>query len=126
MAERGDEYAEALGRRIRAARTERRMKQIDLADKAGLTRSSIANAEAGRQNLPAWTLAVLAKALGTTVCALLGEHSDAALAERVRIVAEIRRLADDFRASAVTRNSGLALGALVDDVADRINTLEAP
>lgn len=121
-----EDLAARLGQRIKSARIERRMTQLDLARAAGLTRSSVANAEAGRQNLPAWTITVIAKALGTPVCALLGEHSDPALAERLRIVAEIRRLADEFRRSAVTRNSGLALGALVDDVADRINTLDAP
>ncbi len=101
------------------------MRQEDLAAAAGMTRSSIANLEAGRQEIPAWRLLAIAAALNTTVCALLAEHGDAALAERVRIVAEVRRFATDLRTGLANATVGLALGAIVDEVANRINTLPA-
>lgn len=46
-----------------------------------------------------------------------------ALAERARIVNEIRRHADKIRAEAFTPSTGVALGAIVDSVADMVNTL---
>jgi hypothetical protein len=46
-----------------------------------------------------------------------------ALAERVRIVAEIRAYADRMRAESYTPSAGVALGAIVDSVADMVNTL---
>lgn len=47
----------------------------------------------------------------------------AALAERVRIVGEIRRHADKIRAESYTPSAGVALGAVVDSVADMVNAL---
>lgn len=46
-----------------------------------------------------------------------------ALAERVRIVAEIRKMAENIRQESWTPSAGVALGSIVDDVADRINTM---
>lgn len=48
----------------------------------------------------------------------------AALAERVKIVGEIRRHADKIRAEAWNSSTGVALGAVVDSVADMVNTIE--
>ncbi len=47
----------------------------------------------------------------------------AALAERVRIVNEIRQHAEKVRKECVTPSAGVALGAIVDSVADMVNTL---
>lgn len=49
-----------------------------------------------------------------------------ALAERVKIVAEIRRYADKIRGEAYTPSVGVAMGAIVDSVADMVNTLPDP
>ncbi len=47
----------------------------------------------------------------------------AALAERVRIVNEIRRHADKVRADAPMPHLGIAFGLIVAEVADMVNTL---
>lgn len=49
------------------------VRQADLARAAGLQRTSIANLEAGRQNVPVATLLRIAAELQTTVGTLLGE-----------------------------------------------------
>lgn len=51
------------------------------------------------------------------------ECTGAALAERVRIVHEIRAMADKIRAESWTPTAGIALGSVVDSVADMVNTL---
>jgi transcriptional regulator with XRE-family HTH domain len=56
-----------LGSRIRRARLARRLTQQQLADALGLTRTSVANLEAGRQRVPAHTLAVAVTVLETTL-----------------------------------------------------------
>lgn len=55
-------YAD-LGQRVQRARTAARVTQQQLASAAGLTRSSIANVEAGRQRVPTHVLAAMACAL---------------------------------------------------------------
>lgn len=63
----------AMGERIRMLREFHDLTQADLARIVDLKRASIANVEAGRQNIPAATLIRLAAALSTPVGALLGE-----------------------------------------------------
>lgn len=63
----------AMGERIRMLREFHDLTQEDLARIVDLKRASIANVEAGRQNIPAATLIRLAAALSTPVGALLGE-----------------------------------------------------
>jgi transcriptional regulator with XRE-family HTH domain len=67
-----DDYAR-IGRAISAGRRAAGLTQQQLADVAGLTRSSIANCEAGRQRIPSAKLAIIATMLGTTTSQLLGE-----------------------------------------------------
>lgn len=62
-----------IGARIRARRIWLRMTQHELASKVQLTRTSIVNAEAGRQNLVIHKLYLIARALGGTVDGLLKE-----------------------------------------------------
>jgi transcriptional regulator with XRE-family HTH domain len=64
---------DALGRRIQAAREERGVTQQQLADAAGLTRTSITNVEAGRQRTPLHVLVAISQALDARLLALLGE-----------------------------------------------------
>jgi len=57
----------ALGRAIRALRTENEVSQAVLAERAGLTVAALSRVERGRTN-PTWgTIVALATALGTTV-----------------------------------------------------------
>ena len=68
-------FAEAVqrrvGERVRALRAERGMTQLRLAGRAGISRPSLANIEAGRQNVGVRALCALAKALGVRVEELL-------------------------------------------------------
>lgn len=59
------------GSKIRQARTRREWSQADLAAEVGLTRSSIANVEAGRQKLPVHGLLRIAGALNVRPDSLL-------------------------------------------------------
>jgi len=58
-----DRFYADLGQRVQRARTAARVTQQQLAPAAGLTRSSIANVEAGRQRVPTHVLAAMAVAL---------------------------------------------------------------
>jgi len=67
---------QALGERTRLARTQRQMTQTALAQAVGLTRSSIANIEAGRQHTPVHIVLLIARALDAPVTQLLPSHAD--------------------------------------------------
>ena len=60
-----------VGERVRALRAERGMTQLRLAGRAGISRPSLANIEAGRQNVGVRALCALAEALGVRVEELL-------------------------------------------------------
>lgn len=62
---------EALGERIRRARANCEMRQADLAQRVGLSRTSITNVELGRQGLAIHQLFEFADALGVEPCELL-------------------------------------------------------
>ena len=66
-------YYEEVGRRIRAARKERKLTQEELAGLVSLTRTSITNIEKGRQKLLLHTLADFAHALRVGPADLLPE-----------------------------------------------------
>ncbi|WP_433081604.1 helix-turn-helix domain-containing protein [Dactylosporangium sp. CA-052675] len=59
-----DRFYADVGQRIRDARAESGATQSQVAARAGLTRSSIANIEAGRQRVPLHVLAMVAEVLG--------------------------------------------------------------
>lgn len=63
-------YAE-IGTRIRSARKQAVWSQFDLAHAVGLTRSSIANIEAGRQHAPVHVVVLIAHTLSAPVETLL-------------------------------------------------------
>jgi transcriptional regulator with XRE-family HTH domain len=63
-------YAE-IGRRVRRARMRREWTHLDLAQAVGLTRSSIANLEAGRQRPPVHIALLITQALDVPVDELL-------------------------------------------------------
>jgi transcriptional regulator with XRE-family HTH domain len=62
---------EALGGNIRRARSNREMRQTELARLVGLSRTSITNVELGRQGLAIHQLFEFAEALGVEPCELL-------------------------------------------------------
>lgn len=53
-----------VGRLVRQARKARGLRQSDLADRIGLTRTSVVNLEAGRQEFRLTTMVMIMKALG--------------------------------------------------------------
>jgi transcriptional regulator with XRE-family HTH domain len=61
----------AVGRELRERRRKAGLQQGELAEAVSLSRSSIANAEAGRQALPIHHLVEIAEALGTTAAEVL-------------------------------------------------------
>jgi transcriptional regulator with XRE-family HTH domain len=66
-----DEALQRLGERMRELRAERGLTQLRLAERSGISRPSIANVEAGRQNISLRQLCALAAALGIGVEELL-------------------------------------------------------
>ena len=67
-----------VGERVRALRADRGLTQRQLADRAHVSRPSIANVEAGRQKVGLRQLCALAGALGVGVTDLLAEVRDGA------------------------------------------------
>jgi transcriptional regulator with XRE-family HTH domain len=115
-----DAFLTEVGARIRLLREAAGMTQQQLAELVGMMRTSVANVEAGRQNLPLDRLGRFADALGVPPAALVGdvgadeasrtmakvlsaerERFSAALAGVGRRVAELRRALDDIE-SAIT------------------------
>lgn len=68
----------AFGRRLREIREENGLPQEELATLSGLTRSSIANIENGKQRVMLHQLIKFAEALRTNVSALMPERSEEA------------------------------------------------
>jgi transcriptional regulator with XRE-family HTH domain len=64
-----------IGRNVATVRERRGTRQAELADAVGMSRSSIANTEQGRQRISAHTLVALAQALGVEVADLLGPEA---------------------------------------------------
>ena len=61
----------AVGRRVREARDAKGLSQGQLAQRIGMTRASVANLEAGRQDMNISRLAVIAQVLGLDLGALI-------------------------------------------------------
>lgn len=68
-----DLFYSDLGRRIGSARRAANLTQGQLATSAGLTRSSIANVEAGRQRVPLHVFAAMASVLKVPMVDLMPE-----------------------------------------------------
>jgi transcriptional regulator with XRE-family HTH domain len=66
-----DGFYANLGKRVRKARNNKGMSQQTLASHIGLTRSSVANLEAGRQRVPVHLLVQIAATLGRDPAELL-------------------------------------------------------
>lgn len=68
-----------LGKRVRAAREKANLRQIDLAEKVGLTRTSIVNIEQGKQRIQLVELYRVALILGVEIADLLPKSTDKVL-----------------------------------------------
>lgn len=56
-----------MGEEIRKLRTEQKITQLELSERAGITRANLSNIEAGKYNVSLDTLSKIAKALGRKV-----------------------------------------------------------
>jgi transcriptional regulator with XRE-family HTH domain len=82
-----DDVANTLARRIAWFRELRGMTQDQLAERAGISRMSVNDAESGQTHMDMRTLVTLAAALETTVGVLLGEterNAEAMAADEAR------------------------------------------
>jgi transcriptional regulator with XRE-family HTH domain len=66
-----------VGKRVRAGRAQIRLTQDELAQRVGLTRTSITNLELGRQKIQVHTLCAIAQALQLPVTSLLPDKPSA-------------------------------------------------
>ena len=86
-----------FGARVKAARKEAKLSPKELGGLVGLSRSSIANLESGRQRVPIHVVWRLADALGVPVAQLLPEPTNAPSVSRPtmsRVLKQEPRLAD--------------------------------
>jgi transcriptional regulator with XRE-family HTH domain len=70
-----EDFYALVGSKVRSARLAAEISQEFLANKVGLTRSSVANLEAGRQRIALHLFAAIAHALNKDACELLPERS---------------------------------------------------
>lgn len=91
-----------FGARVREARTNAGLTPKALASLVGLSRSSIANLEAGRQRVPVHVIWNLADALGVAVSDLLPEPSPSTAVPKPRVT---RFLRQEPRLAAVSASS---------------------
>ncbi len=90
-----DRFYADFGRRVRTARDAAGLTQQQLADRLGLTRSSIANMEAGRQKALLHMTAAIAETTGVAAADLLPSAAPAAV--RPAITSDLRKLSDPNR-----------------------------
>lgn len=90
-----DRFYADFGRRVRAARERRGLTQQQLAAGLGLTRSSVANVEAGRQRALLHTAVAIAGAAGVPTNDLVPDHTPPTA--RPSIARDLKRLADTDR-----------------------------
>lgn len=90
-----DRFYADFGQRMRSAREAAGLTQQQLADRLALTRSSVANIEAGRQRALLHVAAAVAEATGTQARDLLPDHT--ASAASAAIGRDLQRLSDPNR-----------------------------
>ena len=74
-----DDMLKGIGDRVRQARANKHMSQMDLAEAAGLSTSFISNVEMGRQSMNIRALISISNALGVSTDWLLRNETQAAL-----------------------------------------------
>lgn len=99
-----------FGRRVRAAREASALTQQGLADALGLTRSSVANIEAGRQRVLLHVPAAIAAATGAALADLNPGEADvtppASLSRDLRLLSEDNREAVEHLLRRTARAAG--------------------
>jgi transcriptional regulator with XRE-family HTH domain len=88
---------EALGGNIRRERAERDLNQSELADRVGLSRTSITNVELGRQALSVHQLFDFANALGVPAAQLLPTQWPQKASQGAEYSAELAELVAKLR-----------------------------
>jgi len=89
-----EDFYALVGSKVRSARVAAEISQEFLANKVGLTRSSVANLEAGRQRIALHLFAAIAHALNKDACELLPERSRSQ-SHRASIISDLQEeLAD--------------------------------
>jgi transcriptional regulator with XRE-family HTH domain len=83
-----------LGFKIRQVREGKKISQARLAEKVGLTRTSVTNLEKGRQRVPLHVIYQVAKALGVETAALLPVHADLEAGMLQRLILSRSRFSD--------------------------------
>jgi transcriptional regulator with XRE-family HTH domain len=84
-------YFQGLGTRIAAARRDADLTQVQLADGLAISQPQLASYEVGRRRVPVSMLPRLARLLGTSVEALIGENDDGDTATPVPAQRRTRR-----------------------------------
>lgn len=102
---------------IRAVRRRRGLSQQQLADEIGLSRSSVANAEAGRQDLPSSVVLPLLEREGLLITPGHADQAVAALARRLDTVASLLQAAESEVAE--SRRQLSAIRAVLNNSGDR-------
>ena len=67
----GDSWLLKVGQRIRTSRRKRELTQVELAEKAGIARSMLAETELGSRNISLLNLRAIAQALDVSLSKLL-------------------------------------------------------
>lgn len=119
----GDHLAR-LGQNVRALREAVGMRQADLAGLVGVSRASITNIEAGRQDTTVSVLVALANALDTTAGALLGDDTAQPTVQAsilARVTDNQRRIAKAFTDAAALMER---MGQDADEMRDHMAALE--
>ena len=88
-----------IGRCIAASRAAAGLSQRDVAARCGLTRSSIANIESGRQDTTVTRLILIAQAINVSPAYILTPHSPAHFDAVGRLAAENERLRERLTAA---------------------------
>ena len=94
-----DAFYQILGERVKQGRRRANFSQADLAERLGLTRTSIANLEAGRQRPSTHQSAMLADILGIPIERLL-PPAPTAIDPRRKANEDLRELARGWMAAA--------------------------
>jgi transcriptional regulator with XRE-family HTH domain len=109
-----DQFYREFGRRVRSVRENAGITQAQLASAIGLTRSSVANLEAGRQKVLLHVLIVMAELLQVEPSELLPSDSGRPLLDLAQLDRQLRELPSDHR-DFVMKAIRVGIGGSVND-----------
>jgi transcriptional regulator with XRE-family HTH domain len=92
-----DQFYKEFGHRVRLARERAGVTQAHLAAAVGLTRSSVANLEAGRQKILLHVLLIMANLLDVEPVELLPEYDEESVLDLAKLDNRLRDFPDDHR-----------------------------